>query len=156
MLSPWYDYRRTFALMDDFRRRIDRLFADLEADWRSPFDESDDVYSSPLRGWPRIALSDAGDSLVVRAEVPGLSEKDITIKLNQNVLSLAGTRRSDVPEGYVVHRKERPSVEFSRSFTLPCKVDPDNTTASIKDGILTVTMRKAPEAQPRQITVSAQ
>ena len=58
-------------------------------------------------------------------------------------------------EGKVNHRRERGSVRFSRSFSLPCPVDPEKASATVKDGILTVRLEKAPEARPRQITVKA-
>ena len=60
-----------------------------------------------------------------------------------------------MPSGYTAHRRERAPVQFARSFALPCKVDIEKTAAVIKDGVLTVTMAKAPEAQPRQIQVQA-
>jgi HSP20 family protein len=54
-----------------------------------------------------------------------------------------------------VHRQERPGLRFSRSFTLPTKIDSEKTTAVLKNGVLTLTLPKAPEAQPRQISVIA-
>jgi hypothetical protein len=59
------------------------------------------------------------------------------------------------PEGYSAHRQERPAVRFSRSFALPCRVNPEKATAAVKNGILTVTLEKAADAMPRQIAVKA-
>jgi HSP20 family protein len=59
------------------------------------------------------------------------------------------------PEGYSVHRQERTASRFSRSFTLPCAVNGDAISASLEHGVLTVTLPKAPESQPRQITVKS-
>jgi HSP20 family protein len=106
-------------------------------------------------GWPLVSLHDEGEALALYAEVPGLSEKDIDLNLNQNVLSISGERKVEAPEGYSVHRRERGSVRFSRSFSLPCPIDPEKASATVKDGILTVRLEKAPEARPRQITVKA-
>ena len=53
----------------------------------------------------------------------------------------------------MVHRQERTPIKFGRTFTLPCKIDPEKSSAVLKDGVLTVTLAKAPEAQPRQISV---
>ncbi len=53
-----------------------------------------------------------------------------------------------------MHRQERSPIRFSRSFTLPCKVDPDKSTAALKDGVLTVTLSKIPDEQPRQIAIN--
>jgi HSP20 family protein len=60
-----------------------------------------------------------------------------------------------LPEGYTVHRRERPPMQFSRSFTLGVKIDPDKTEAELKDGVLKLTLQRAAEAQPRQIAVKA-
>ena len=83
-----------------------------------------------------------------------MTEKELQISLNQDVLTLSGERKPDAVEGYTVHRKERPSVRFSRSFSLPCKVDPEKTSAVLKNGVLTLALNKAAEAQPRQIAVT--
>ena len=87
---------------------------------------------------------------------PGLSDKDVTLSLNQDVLTLAGKRGADAPKGYSVHRQERAALQFSRSVALPCKVDPEKATAAMKNGVLTVTLGKVAEAQPRRIAVRAQ
>ncbi|MCB9555909.1 MAG: Hsp20/alpha crystallin family protein [Deltaproteobacteria bacterium] len=149
MLTRWSDFDRTFAALDDFRRRMDRLFYD--------YDQlrDDDRWLSSRTGWPAVAVRDEGNQLTVYAEVPGLSDKDINLNLNQNVLSIAGQRSAEVPEGFTAHRQERGSYEFSRSLSLPCAVDPERAKAVVKDGILTVTLEKAQEAKPRQITVKA-
>jgi HSP20 family protein len=106
--------------------------------------------------WPRANLIDAGANLILTAEVPGLSEKDVRLTLNQEVLTIAGERTVDAPQGYSAHRQERPAVNFSRSFALPCRVNADRTSATVKNGILTVTLEKAADAMPRQIAVRAQ
>ena len=82
-----------------------------------------------------------------------MTEKDIQLSIHQDVLTLSGERKQEVPQGYFVHRQERAPLKFARSFTLPCKVDPEKSTATLKDGVLTITLPKAPEAQPRQISV---
>jgi HSP20 family protein len=70
-------------------------------------------------------------------------------------MMISGERRTSVPAGYVAHRQERGSYTFSRSFALPCPVDPEKASAAVRDGVLTVTLEKAAEARPRQITVKA-
>jgi HSP20 family protein len=91
----------------------------------------------------------------VVADVPGLRDKDVEVSLDNDVLTLSGERRTDVPEGYQVHRQERRPTRFSRSFTLPFKVNVEQLSAEMRDGILTVKLPKAPEAQPRKIAVRA-
>jgi HSP20 family protein len=144
MRSYWSDLERTFAAMEDFRRRVDRA---LGGAW--------DYGYGGQGGWPAVNMYDAGNALTVTAEVPGLSEKEIQLTVNQNVLTISGERKSDVPEGYSVHRQERTPYRFSRSFSLPVRVAGDKTSATLKNGILTITLEKAPEAQPRQIAVKA-
>jgi len=86
--------------------------------------------------------------------MPGLGDKDVQLSVQKDVLTLSGERKFDAPEGYYMHRQERSPIRFSRSFTLPCKVDPDKSTAALKDGVLTVTLSKIPDEQPRQIAIN--
>jgi HSP20 family protein len=144
MFGSWSDFERTFAAMDELRRTVEQAYREQDA---LPFER--------VAGWPRVSLWDEGKSLVLKADVPGLTEKDIQLQLTQDVLTVNGQRRGDAPEGYSIHRQERIPARFSRSFTLPCKVDGEAISAALKDGVLTVTMPKAPESQPRQITVKS-
>jgi len=153
MLNYYSDFDRTFAAMDELRRRMDRMFEEVEPPPRAQL-RGDFEQPPGYVGGPRFHLFDVGKALVVKADLPGLAEKDLQISLNQDVLTLSGERKPDAHEGYTVHRKERASLRFSRSFTLPSKVDPEKTTAALKHGVLTLTLSKAPEAQPRQITVT--
>jgi HSP20 family protein len=93
---------------------------------------------------------------VLEADLPGLGEKDVQLTIHQDVLTLSGERKQDVPQGWFVHRQERAPLKFSQSFTLPVKVDPEKSSATMKNGVLTITLAKAAEAQPRAITVKAQ
>jgi HSP20 family protein len=154
MLSRFSDLENTFALMDELRRRMDHVWEDFDPSWQGTTTPSPRTLSAS--SWPRINLYDGGSNLVLKADVPGLSDKDVQVTLNDGGLSISGERKVTAPEGYSAHRQERSHVTFSRSFPLPCKVDPEHTTASVKDGVLTITLAKAPEAQPRQITVRAQ
>lgn len=157
MLSRWsdfgrplaFDFDRTFSPLLELRREMDRLFADFELGFGS----------SPLRAFaglrPEASLWDEGDALVARFEVPGVSEKDLDVSITGSSVMVRGERKDDTPPGFTAYRKERGAVSFSRAITLPCKVDPDRAEATLKDGILTLKMPKAKEAQPRQITVQA-
>ena len=145
MLNRWSDLERTAVLMNQFRRRMDRLFDDMDA--------ANEVTAA---SWPRSQLHDRGPNLVLHAEVPGLAEHDIKLTMNQDVLTLEGERRVVAPEGYSVHRQERTSVRFARSVGLPCKVDVERAGATVRDGVLTVTLPKTPESQPRRIAVHSQ
>jgi len=144
MFASWRDFERTFAAMDELRRTVEQA-------WRD-----DDAQSfERATGWPRMNLWDEGRNLVLKADLPGLTDKEVQLQLTQDVLTVSGERKSDAPDGYSVHRQERQPSRFSRSFTLPYKVNAETITASLENGVLTVTLPKAPEAQPRQITVKA-
>jgi HSP20 family protein len=153
MSSRFSDLENTLALMDELRRRIDHVWEDFDPSWQGTTSTPRSLSAS---AWPRINLFDGGSSLVLKADVPGLSDKDVQVTLNEGGLSISGERTVAPPEGYSVHRQERSHVRFSRSLALPCKVNPEQTTASVKNGVLTITLAKAPEAQPRQIAVRAQ
>ncbi len=141
------DYDRTYGALDDFRRRMDRLFEGFDARWG--------VDEASATNWPRADLRDTGTDLVLEAEVPGLSDKDIQLTVTQDTLGLAGERKADAPEGYSVHRRERGHHRFSRAWALPTKVDVERVAATVKNGVLTVTLPKAADSRPRQITVKA-
>ena len=138
------EFDRTIALMEQLRRRMDRAFEGFEPSQNGDFE---------LGTFPRTNSYDTGKSFVFEMEVPGLSDKDVTITLTQDVLSVSGERKYDAPENYAVHRQERLPYKFTRSYKLPARVNPDQCTATVKDGILTVTLEKAAEVQPRQISV---
>lgn len=154
MLSRFTDFENTVALMDELRRRMDR-FWDVDQSWQSWQATTPTHRSLSASGFLRVNLFDAGANLVLKADVPGLSEKDVQVTLDNGGISITGERKVVAPEGYSAHRQERSHLKFSRTFQLPCKVNPEQTTASVKDGVLTVTLAKAAEAQPRQITVRA-
>lgn len=148
--TGWNEFDDMFTILNDVRRRMDRAFDDALG---SDLDTRRGVAQRNV--WPRANLVDAGSKLLITAEVPGLSERDVKLTLNQGVLTIAGERKVEAPAGYSVHRRERSDQSFTRSFALPCRVDADRATASVKNGILTVTLEKAADAMPRQISVSA-
>jgi HSP20 family protein len=152
MFSRFGDASRDFALLDEFRRRMDRVWEDIDPSWPTNPSNGRTHSSSAL---PRVNLYDGGSNLVLKADVPGLSEQDVHVTLNESGISISGERKVTPPEGYSAHRQERSSFSFSRSLSLPCKVNPEQAQASVKNGVLTVTLAKAPEAQPRQIAVQA-
>ena len=152
MLTRFTPFDRTMALMDDWRRRMDRAFGDFQAPF-APAGTFEDPWSLSEATWPRVNLYDKGASLLLTAEVPGLSVQDIRIQLENDVLTVSGERKVQVPQGYTAHRRERGSTSFTRSFSLPVKVDAENVTATLKDGVLSLDMPKTPAGQPRQISI---
>lgn len=145
MLTGFYDFDRTFRALEEFRRRMDQVFEEFDV-------RPDLARATP---GPLANLWDNGQSFVLQAELPGVSEKDVELSVHQNVVTLRGERKADAPEGYAVHRQERTPFKFTRSLELPMPIDPDKVSAELKDGVLTLTLPKAAEAQPKQITVKA-
>lgn len=141
MVSPITE--RTLFGLGGLGRRMAHLF------------EEADAGATPFGSWTRLNAWDAGPNLVIRAEVPGLSERDIQLTIRQDVLTLSGERNVDPPEGYSAHRRERASTRFSRSVRLGVRVDADKAVAIVKNGILSVTLPKSAEQPPRQIPVKA-
>lgn len=145
MLTRWNDFERSVAMLDEFRRRMDTLFSDYDRG----------AVPTANTAWPKVNMYDADAHVVLEAEVPGVLKDDIDITVTRDVLALSGRRNTTVPEGYSVHRRERGTLQFARSFALRDKVDPEKVSAELTDGVLTITLDKAPEAQPRKISVKA-
>jgi HSP20 family protein len=113
--------------------------------------------SRVARRWvPAIDLVEAEDQFVLRADLPGLSEQDVKIEVEDNVLTISGERTSEHEErkdGY--YRLERSAGAFSRSLTLPEGVDPEQVKASFDKGVLEVEIPKPEQRKPRKVTISA-
>jgi len=104
---------------------------------------------------PAVDILEKEGDLLLRAELPGMEEKEIELKLEGHVLTLRGERKletEDTDGSY--HRIERRYGSFSRSFTLPETADLEKVKADYKNGVLTVTIPQRPEAKPREIPVS--
>jgi HSP20 family protein len=108
------------------------------------------------RRWiPAMDVVETEDHFVLRADLPGLSESDVNIELEDNVLTVAGERRSEHEqrsEGY--YRVERAFGSFSRSLTLPEGVDAEAIQASFANGVLEVRIPKPEQQKPRKVQIS--
>ncbi len=141
--SPWLGDPLTDAgTFGELRRSMDRMFEELDRRMPAPSTER-----------ARFVLEDAGDALELRAELPGFAESELEVHLERNTLTVRGRRDVKVPEGYVAHRRERGTIELARAFTLPCRVDSERVSATLKDGVLTVRLPKVPAEQPRRVEV---
>jgi len=145
--SNWDPVRQLSSLRDE----IDRLF-ESPLSW---FETGSQPFSG---GWiPAINVYEDKDHVFVRAEVPGMKKEEIDISLHEGVLTLSGERKLEKEyEKAESHRTERFIGRFQRSVTLPAPVDSANVRATYKDGILSITLPKAEEAKPKQITVNAE
>jgi HSP20 family protein len=105
--------------------------------------------------FPPINITQDDSNFYVRAEVPGIKAKDLSISALRNRVSISGKREIPQDNEHVsYHRKERAEGAFSRTLTLPGEVAADRVEARYSDGILALTLPKAEEAKPRQIAVA--
>jgi HSP20 family protein len=109
-----------------------------------------------LRRWvPAMDLIETQTDFVLKADLPGMSESDVNIELEDNVLTISGERKAEHEErkaGY--YRVERSFGAFRRSLTLPEGVDPDSVKATFADGVLEVTVPKPAQQVPRKVQIS--
>jgi HSP20 family protein len=108
-----------------------------------------------VRRWvPSMDLAETDTHFVLRADLPGLAEEDVSIELDDNVLTVAGERKSEheeKKEGF--YRVERSFGEFRRSLTLPDGVDADTIAATFDKGVLEVRIPKPEERKPRRVAI---
>jgi HSP20 family protein len=137
-----------FRDMTTLRERMNRLFEDMAA---SRGEEKDLTTSS----WaPAVDIYETENEVVLTAEIPGIEEKDIEIKVEDNTLTLKGERKFEKEtkeENY--HRIERAYGSFFRSFTLPAFVDQDKIEAEHESGVLKIRMPKRAELKPRKVKI---
>lgn len=144
--TTWNPFRELEAL----RREVERAFESFGSEWRPSR-----VFDRWGRTFPLVNVSDDKDNVYVEALAPGVNPDSLEISVLRNTLRLAGEKQAvtlDVkPDAY--HRKERTSGKFTRTITLPVEVEGGKVAAEYKNGVLTITLPKAEEAKPKQITV---
>ena len=130
---------------EPFSQEVNRLFNTLFGD----------VDTGVAQRWvPAMDLVEADDHFVIKADLPGLTEDDVAIEVQDNVLSISGERRAEHEEkdrGWI--RVERSFGSFSRSLTLPDNVNADAITASFDHGVLEVSIPKPEERKPRRVQI---
>lgn len=137
-----------FAPLGTLRREMDRLFSGYENSLGLSG-------SSTAHALTDVSLEDRGESLVLTAALPGLSDKDLDLSITGDSVVLRAERKLSEPEGYSCHLRERGSFSMHRAYRLPVRVNAEKAEATLKDGMLTVTLPKAADAQPRAITVKS-
>ena len=139
----WSPFRDIIGLQDEMNRAFDS------------FVKGNDTPALTEGTWaPSVDIYESKDAITIDAELPGLNQKDISVTVVDNVLTIKGEKKQEKEvkeENY--HRVERSYGLFSRSFTLPVGVKADNIKASYKDGVLKITLPKAEEAKPKQIDI---
>ena len=142
-----FDPFRELATMQD---RINRIFGDA---YTRRYD--DDLTQRGEWLPPVDIYENANQEIVLKAELPGLAREDIHLRVENNTLTLRGERKreSEVKQEQY-HRVERSYGAFSRSFSLPTRIDTDKVRAEFKEGVLSITLPVKAEAKPRQIEVA--
>jgi len=115
--------------------------------------------AEPIGWMPAMEITEKNEALVVTAELPGISNKDVEITLEDGVLSIRGEKKEEKREGEPesrYHMWERRYGSFQRAFTLPKAVDPEKIKAQFENGVLTITLPKSEKAkvQGRKIPIS--
>ena len=106
-----------------------------------------------IREFPYIDLFQGEDVLEIRAIAPGVKAEDLDLRLENNSLVIAGEKKNDHTENSYI-KKERLFGKFNKSIKLPYRVDPDNISAELKDGILLVKLVKSEDARPKKIEIN--
>ena len=139
-LKPWTGMTTLKTEMDRlFERFLEPVWAEMPA----------------LGEWePKIDVTETKDAVMVKADLPGVEQKDISVSLEGGVLTIKGERHQEKEEkDKRHHRVERSYGAFYRAMRMPSGVDAGKTAADFKDGVLTITLPKAPEAKGTTIPV---
>ena len=141
-LVRWDPIRELDSLQGDMNRLFDSFF-----EGRAP--------NAASRRWiPAMDLVETEDHLVLRGDLPGMTEDDVDIEIKDGVLTVSGERKTDHEEkGEGYHRVERSFGSFSRSLSLPQGVDPGKVEAKFDNGVLEVRIPKPAEAKPTRVEI---
>jgi HSP20 family protein len=151
-LAPWSNRDRGNAAVRftndnpvaSMHRQMNRVFDDLFGSFDAPLSRGREF------GWPLVEVRESDKEFKVCAELPGLDERDVEITFADGVITLKGEKRME--EESAVY-SERWAGAFERQIVLSDEVDPDNVKATFKNGLLTVTLAKKPEAQRRVVRI---
>ncbi len=145
-LTLWEPLRGLSA----FHESVDRLFG--EALRGIPARRGDGL--SALLKWPPVNIHETDEAIVLEADVPGFDHEDIQVEVEDGTLTIKGEIRREADEERGRYRRvERFQGSFHRSFALPGTVEPEGVQARLKNGVLAVTVPKAPEAKRRAVSV---
>jgi HSP20 family protein len=141
-LAPW---RGMGGLREEMERVFDRFF---EPRWEEF--EAIDAWA------PKVDFSETKDAFMVKAEIPGVEQKDVSVSLENQMLTIRGEKHKEKEEkDEKYHRVERSWGGFTRTIALPAGLDTEKVDAAFKDGVLTIKLPKAPGAKGTTIPVRA-
>ncbi len=149
-LIPWRG--GLTSTFQQFQREMDQMFQ------RFFGDAEENGSRSSLISWsPRVDVEEDDKQFLVKADLPGVDPKDVEVFVVDNTLTLRGQRKEQREEkGKNFHRLERFEGQFYREISLPRGIDADKIQAKSTNGVLTVTIPKLAQAQPKKITVHAE
>src|SRR5439155_9836355 len=148
VLTRWDPFRE-FSAMQDRINRMNRLVRESY----SPEGPEEALTTTSFA--PPVDVYEDEHNVILKIEVPGIEEKDIDVRIENNTLTVHGERKFEKEEKEENFRRvERSYGSFTRSFTLPTTVDAEQVTADYDKGILKIQLAKKAEAKPRQIKVN--
>ena len=163
-LIPWRKHKGedTLSTMERPASLFHRHMNDLMSDFFREFEHPWGLSTARDAHWilpviPSVEVSETEDEVQVTAELPGMTEKDIEVALEDDTLILRGEKKQEHEEkkrNY--HMVERSYGEFHRALPLPAGVDPNKVKAKFKDGVLKVTLAKTPQAKESRKTIKVQ
>jgi HSP20 family protein len=144
----WEPLREFSTLQNEMNRLLDTVFD-------APASAGNGGGGGAMRRWmPAMDLLETEDHFVLRADLPGMSEEDVSIELEDTTLTVSGQRKAEHEErSEGAYRVERAFGSFSRSLTLPRGVDPEAVTARFDKGVLEVRVPKPEQRKPRRIAI---
>jgi HSP20 family protein len=141
----WEPFRNVNSLQEQFSRLFDTSFPGRSSE-------------SDLTTWaPAVDIQETENELVLKADLPGIEDKDIDVRIENNTLTIRGERKFEKQvneDNYL--RVERSYGSFSRSFSLPNTINTEAIHAEYKNGVLTVQMLKRAESKPKQVKVNVE
>jgi HSP20 family protein len=144
ILTRWDPFREFNTLQD----RMNRLFHD-------SFGEGREEALTTTAFVPPVDVYEDEHNVTLKIEVPGIEEKDIDVRIENNTMTVHGERKFEKDEKEENYRRvERQYGSFTRTFTLPNTVDTENVSANYDKGVLKIELAKKAEAKPKQIKVS--
>jgi HSP20 family protein len=146
-LVRWEPVREITSIQNEMNRLFNTFFD-------TPTAAEGGNGTSARRWIPAMDLVETEDAFVLKADLPGVTESDVNVEVEDNVLTVSGERKAeheDKREGYV--RVERSYGSFRRSLTLPEGIDPEGVQASFENGVLDIRIPKPEERKPRKVAI---
>jgi len=143
-IIPWRPFG---GELSSFRQEMDKL-------WDRFFGEMPLTRRITGEWWPTVDVSETKDNFVIKAELPGMDDKDVSVTISGDVLTIKGEKNKEEEEKDEHHyRAERYYGSFERSFQLPSSVKADKIEADFEKGILKVTLPKVEEAKKKEVKI---